>query len=712
MSSPIVTQPSDPSTQMIDQQPAPQVPPMGAAGLGGPVPQPPQQQTPPQPNQHETMGRVFSALMGNRPQYSVDANGNTVETQVPQKPGQIFRSILAASLLGGAAGADGNPQQGFMGGLVRGGAAGIRENQQQNQQAQQQAQQQFKNQQAAQQEQREQSRTDVENQVSQATLANMHAQTALFQHQNDLFDAETHDKKNAQSRALEGVLLQSGGQLANLPIDGENKNGVITAAELGKAYVTDPKIRQAAPGYQRHFLDTSDMSDIKFNGTHWVQDDGTPVNMSDKTTIKVYDVPNNAMNTAVPMRGSDVLKLNPNLGGSIDPNGTYPLSPTQADGIASSYTAEQLKKAQAKLEDKKVALDGMRINQQAKQFERQITQENRNEMLASGAQIGESIKVLQERLKDPMITKEAKDAADAQVNDLLDTYKSIREKLYPGTTIKKNDLSLPASGPLVTVTMADGKTGQVPQGGLAAFLKKYPGSSAASSGGSTPPAVTPETTPSNMYVVQGPSGPLVVADANSFISAHPEYKLVGQGKAGSEQRSLGSYVPPATPLAAGPWGFSSPSSARGEGASPNSATFDAGPRAGKPIAGLVQRGNIDLNHRPGIKNADGTHSSIFSMTIPIDKDGSVWKGDYEKAPAYALVPSIANGKFLTPDGKKPNERNKKQMSQLEDAATDYYAKTREHLGVFASSDAADKYAGSTHAYMPDGSAKKIYAPSY
>jgi hypothetical protein len=127
---------------------------------------------------------------------------------------------------------------------------------------------------------------------------------------------------------------------------------------------------------------------------------------------------------------------------------------------------------------------------------------------------------------------------------------------------------------------------------------------------------------------------------------------------------------------------------------------------------MIEKGNIDVNHRPSITNADGSHSSIYSVTVPINKNGSLWKGDYAKAPRYALVPSIAKGKFLTPDGKMPARGNKKAASALEDAAARYYDKTREHLGIFKSSDAADKYAGNTHAYMNDGTNKKVFAPSY
>lgn len=145
---------------------------------------------------------------------------------------------------------------------------------------------------------------------------------------------------------------------------------------------------------------------------------------------------------------------------------------------------------------------------------------------------------------------------------------------------------------------------------------------------------------------------------------------------------------------------------------PPAVTFDYGPLQGKPVPDLLQQGNIDLNHRPQIKNADGSSSTIFSMTIPVNKDGSPWKGKYEKAPAYALVPSIANGKFLTADGKIPPKGDTAALRKLEDAATAYYAKTRQHLGVFKSSRAAEKYANLTHAYGADGTDKKVYTPSY
>jgi hypothetical protein len=125
---------------------------------------------------------------------------------------------------------------------------------------------------------------------------------------------------------------------------------------------------------------------------------------------------------------------------------------------------------------------------------------------------------------------------------------------------------------------------------------------------------------------------------------------------------------------------------------------------------MLQQGNIDVNHRPVINNADGSHSTIFSATIPINKDGSPWEGKYEDAPAYALVPQIAGGKFLTSDGKMPDRNNADQMNALEDAAIEHYAKTGEHLGIFSSGQAADNFAEKTHAYMPNGKGDQVFLP--
>ena len=111
-------------------------------------------------------------------------------------------------------------------------------------------------------------------------------------------------------------------------------------------------------------------------------------------------------------------------------------------------------------------------------------------------------------------------------------------------------------------------------------------------------------------------------------------------------------------------------------------------------------GNIDVNHRPVIWNADGSPSTIFSATIPIGNG------------KWALVPTIANGRFLTPDGMIPREGDRKAMGALEDAAIQQFQKTGQHLGIFNSQKAADDYANRTHAWMPNGRPEQVYLPSY
>ncbi len=112
--------------------------------------------------------------------------------------------------------------------------------------------------------------------------------------------------------------------------------------------------------------------------------------------------------------------------------------------------------------------------------------------------------------------------------------------------------------------------------------------------------------------------------------------------------------------------------------------------------GMVKVGNIDVNHRPIIHNKNGSVSTIFSVTVE-NPDGT-----------FSLVPSIVDGKFLTPDGNMPED--KKQTDDLKDRAEEHYRKTGEHLGVFKSEKAADDFANQTHAWTANGGKEKIFLP--
>ena len=99
--------------------------------------------------------------------------------------------------------------------------------------------------------------------------------------------------------------------------------------------------------------------------------------------------------------------------------------------------------------------------------------------------------------------------------------------------------------------------------------------------------------------------------------------------------------------------------------------------------GLVEPGNIPIDNRPVINNADGTHSSEYSVSFADDNGREV------------LVPTVVNGRFLTPDGKKPKEGSAEEKAMFK-AAWEHYKQTGENLGKFDNASDADAYAQQLH----------------
>lgn len=98
---------------------------------------------------------------------------------------------------------------------------------------------------------------------------------------------------------------------------------------------------------------------------------------------------------------------------------------------------------------------------------------------------------------------------------------------------------------------------------------------------------------------------------------------------------------------------------------------------------MLRPGNINLNGRPIIQNADGSHSSEYSVSFG-DENGH-----------EVLVPTVVSGKFLTPDGKKPKEGSAAEEAMFK-RAWQHYEQTGEQLGVFDNADHADAYAQIVH----------------
>lgn len=77
-------------------------------------------------------------------------------------------------------------------------------------------------------------------------------------------------------------------------------------------------------------------------------------------------------------------------------------------------------------------------------------------------------------------------------------------------------------------------------------------------------------------------------------------------------------------------------------------------------------GNIDLLHRPAVRNPDGTISSVRSISIGTDV-------------GVVLIPTVVGNRVVS-----------------NAAAIAYYRKTGQHLGIFRSESAARKYAQLLH----------------
>lgn len=83
-------------------------------------------------------------------------------------------------------------------------------------------------------------------------------------------------------------------------------------------------------------------------------------------------------------------------------------------------------------------------------------------------------------------------------------------------------------------------------------------------------------------------------------------------------------------------------------------------------AGMFEQGNINLSNRPRVRNADGSISTVRSISV--EQDGNTY-----------LIPTVVGDKVVS-----------------NDEAIKHFKETNEHLGVFADEKAADAYARTLH----------------
>jgi len=326
------TSPSDASTQ----QPAPQqattppAPPVNPALAASVV-------------HHATFGaavkNLLGSLAGQQTTYAPNPQtGQVEETSVPAKPGQFFRNLLAGMLIGGAAGSE-SGNGGFLGGVARGGSAAMQNQQAQDQQKYQRARQ-------AQADTLEQQKADDAHNMHLALLAHTNVQITAAQQQLHNLNDEQLAKKNASAKAYDDFLKNTeGAQPVRFPVNGEKLDDM-SAPEFMAAYVKDPSILHASsPDYVRHFTDVNDATELHYAGAgKWVDDAGEPVRLADSTIIRAYDIPTRSLKTGRMVPGSTILKIRPELAGTIDPDHNYSVTPEAISGL---YTLELKDHAEA-----------------------------------------------------------------------------------------------------------------------------------------------------------------------------------------------------------------------------------------------------------------------------------------------------------------------------------------------------------------------------
>jgi hypothetical protein len=361
-------------------------------------------------------GLGWHALMGTHTEFEDTPNG-PVAKQAQNTPGQLFRSILSGAIMGAAAGAQNGESGSGWAAAGRGAGAAQQGAIQEQQRQQQEAQQEFQNKQ-------EVDKAAQQKMLINAQLANMQSETAVRQHTVDLEDKKYHDAHNAASQALLSGLEAAGGVA---PVDGKIAES-ITVPDLVQAYTKDPSIRQAPSGYFRHFIDTTDSSELTYNGEHWVHADGTPANLTNSSTVRVMDVPANAMTTKRPMTGAELNKIS---GQSLfKPDQTYQVSPIDMDAMNTTRLKNENESARTRQADRQLSI-ASRANQL--EAERQRHAEFDAQRVPIAARKDTLKAQLTAMNNDLSSTPADKQAVQSQIDVLDQQLKDLADQEYPRT---------------------------------------------------------------------------------------------------------------------------------------------------------------------------------------------------------------------------------------------------------------------------------------
>lgn len=294
---------------------------------------------------HSMLGRVASALLGKQMEYRVNPQtGQTEAYEVPEKPGQLFRHILAGALLGGAAAHQGQVSvdpvtgqrtrmaSGPLAGFLAGGVASMEATKAGEQQRYDQAQQQFKNEQTARTASREEARIQDEKVKTAAQTEYWNKEVLLHERDSNLRDSEFHENHNARMEAIRDKATEQGAVDAPIPGNGEQGNG----KRFAKLFTDDPSQFRPPEGYNRIVTTDTDMTGVQWDrGKGYVDANGNAVDLKDKTTWHVQYLPTNAAKEPLEMKGADLNKLFPKTAGTLlKPDKIYRVPFEQVLGLA------------------------------------------------------------------------------------------------------------------------------------------------------------------------------------------------------------------------------------------------------------------------------------------------------------------------------------------------------------------------------------------
>ena len=238
---------------------------------------------------------------------------------MPQKPGQVFRSLLAGALLGGAIGSEGHstsPTGGFISGLARGGNAV--------------SQQEYARQQAAQEQNLrrqsmglEESKFEEEKAVHAGQMEQWNIQNLMAGREADYRDREQLLKENEQDANVQKWAIDNGGYLApSIPHNGEPGN----SQQLMNDMTRDPARFNPPAGVGRLLVKSYDFNGLTHDSKNgWTEKDGSPADWNKHLTWSIYYVPSNSTESKpISMSASEWTRLyGVKFPAGTDPNATF-----------------------------------------------------------------------------------------------------------------------------------------------------------------------------------------------------------------------------------------------------------------------------------------------------------------------------------------------------------------------------------------------------